>query len=303
MLRPVEVAAIPDPGNPILPDAPVRKLRLLAAEDNPINQRLIAHLLEKEGHSIKVVEDGAAAVIASRKDHYDAILVDIQMPNMDGYEATHNIRQYEHAAGEHVPIIAMTAHAMKGDREKCLAAGMDDYIAKPLHKQELLRVLYEHTQAMPHSAHVQSPVFSAIEIEEIDLPAALEEIGGDEQLFCELCQIFVKESQAMMDSLRDALQQEGNAEVYRSAHKLKGALSTLGARRAAEAALVVEELADSGEMEKLSGAVSILEENITRVRVAVSAVLDRARATGHLTSAVGPTATALTLPPLSRLDF
>ncbi len=128
---------------------PRRKLRFLAAEDNLVNQRLIARLLESAGHSVTVVGDGLAAVNASQQNRYDAILMDVQMPIMDGHEATRQIRHLEQTTGAHVPIIAMTAHAMKGDREKCLEAGMDDYIAKPLHKQELLQAIYEQTARKP----------------------------------------------------------------------------------------------------------------------------------------------------------
>jgi len=118
-----------------------RKLHLLAAEDNRVNQRLLVRLLEKEGHWVTLVEDGYGAVTESGIRKFSAILMDIQMPNMDGLEATRRIRARENTTGEHVPIIALTAHAMKGDRERCLAAGMDMYIAKPLHKQDLLDAL------------------------------------------------------------------------------------------------------------------------------------------------------------------
>ena len=119
-------------------------LRILAAEDNRVNQRLLVRLLEKEGHSVTIVEDGEAAVAISAKQAFDLILMDVQMPNLDGLEAARCIRSRELATGKHMPIIALTAHAMKGDRERCLEAGMDAYVAKPVQKQELLHIMYQY---------------------------------------------------------------------------------------------------------------------------------------------------------------
>jgi CheY-like chemotaxis protein len=111
---------------------PSRPLSILVAEDNVVNQILMRSLLEKRGHRVTVVGNGAAALTAWQKDRFDCILMDIQMPEMDGYEAAHRIRAAESESGAHIPIIALTAYAMKGDREKCLQAGMDSYIAKPI---------------------------------------------------------------------------------------------------------------------------------------------------------------------------
>jgi CheY-like chemotaxis protein/anti-sigma regulatory factor (Ser/Thr protein kinase) len=119
-------------------------LRILAAEDNRVNQRLLVRLLEKEGHAVTIVEDGEAAVAISAKQALDLILMDVQMPNLDGLEAARCIRSRELATGKHMPIIALTAHAMKGDRERCLEAGMDAYVAKPVQKQELLHIMYQY---------------------------------------------------------------------------------------------------------------------------------------------------------------
>ena len=149
VLKTAPTEVITDHEQALLPVAAARKLRFLAAEDNFINQRLITRLLESAGHSVTVVGDGCAAVKASQRDSYDAILMDVQMPIMDGHEATRQIRQLEQTTGVHVPIIAMTAHAMKGDRERCLEAGMDDYITKPLHKQELLQVIDKQILQQP----------------------------------------------------------------------------------------------------------------------------------------------------------
>src|SRR5262249_41557164 len=121
--------------------APARPLRILVAEDNPVNQHVIVRLLAKLGHAVTLAENGVQALAAIDREAFDIVLMDIQMPEMDGFEATRAIREREAATGHRVPIVAMTAHAMKGDRERCLAAGMDDYLSKPVQRLELEKVL------------------------------------------------------------------------------------------------------------------------------------------------------------------
>jgi two-component system sensor histidine kinase/response regulator len=116
-------------------------LRILLAEDNAINRALAAAILEKRGHSLVHAANGREAVEAAAREAFDLIFMDVQMPEMDGFEATNRIRQSEKGSGRHLPIVAMTAHAMTGDRERCLAAGMDDYISKPLKKEDILKIL------------------------------------------------------------------------------------------------------------------------------------------------------------------
>jgi CheY-like chemotaxis protein len=118
-----------------------RRLRVLLAEDTPVNQTLALRILEKQGHSVHVVENGQAALQALAQQPFDLVLMDVQMPVMDGLEATAAIRMREQTSGAHLPILAMTAHAMPGDRERCLAAGMDDYVAKPMQPAELLTAI------------------------------------------------------------------------------------------------------------------------------------------------------------------
>jgi signal transduction histidine kinase/DNA-binding response OmpR family regulator/ligand-binding sensor domain-containing protein len=123
-----------------------RKLRILLAEDNAVSQKLAARLIEKRGHAATVVSSGREALAALERDSFDVVLMDVQMPEMDGFEATAEIRKKEKATGRHVPIIAMTAHTMKGDRERCLTAGMDSYVSKPIRPDELFREIYTCTQ-------------------------------------------------------------------------------------------------------------------------------------------------------------
>jgi CheY-like chemotaxis protein len=121
-----------------------RPLAVLLAEDGPVNQLLVKRLLEKAGHTVAVVDTGAQAVEALARTHFDVVLMDIQMPGMDGLEATVSIRAREMTGGRRVPVIALTAHAMEGDRERCLAAGMDGYISKPIRPDALFASLAEH---------------------------------------------------------------------------------------------------------------------------------------------------------------
>jgi len=119
-----------------------RRMNVLIAEDNPVNQKLAARMLQKMGHSVTVVENGRRALLALEKDQFDVILMDIQMPEMDGFEATAAIREREKSQeGTHMPILAMTAHAMAGDRERCLEAGMDGYVSKPINVEELVEAM------------------------------------------------------------------------------------------------------------------------------------------------------------------
>jgi two-component system, sensor histidine kinase and response regulator len=127
------------------PSAPLPAKRILLAEDNVVNQRIACLLLQKSGHSVLVVSNGKEALEALGQEHFDAVLMDLQMPVMDGLDATARLRARERISGDHVPVIAMTAHAMSGDRERCLAAGMDGYVSKPVQLDALLRAIREAT--------------------------------------------------------------------------------------------------------------------------------------------------------------
>ncbi len=125
----------------------MRALRILLAEDNPVNQRVALYILHKAGHFVVAVENGKEALAALERDAFDLVLMDVQMPEMDGLAATQAIRQEETQTGRHLPIIAMTSHAMKADRQRCLDAGMDDYVAKPIQKADLFRAIAAVTGA------------------------------------------------------------------------------------------------------------------------------------------------------------
>ena len=209
-----------------------RTLRILAVQENRVNQRLLVQLLKKEGHQITLVEDGQAAVTLSAEQRFSIILMDLQMPKLNGTAATRQIRKRETGTGEHVPIVALTAHAMKGDREKCLAAGMDCFIANPLHKQELLDVLEEFASSKeitPERGQPNSPPV-------LDAEVALRQTGGNEQSRRELCRIFLIESPALLRELSNSLQENKMDDVRLIAQKLRALADTIGATRACAAA-------------------------------------------------------------------
>jgi len=226
--------------------APRRRLRVLVAEDNAVNRRFVSRVLEKRGHLVAATVNGREAIDRLGREQFDVVLMDVQMPELDGLSATVLIRQRERAAGQnqHIPIIAMTAHAMSGDRERCLASGMDDYISKPLHPQDLANAV-ERVKAAD-SAPPSSEPDDASGAVVFDRTAAQARLGGDARLLRELIVLYRAESPSLRRAVRKAVA-AGNADALRrAAHALKGSLGTLGAPRAFEAAAALERAARSG---------------------------------------------------------
>jgi two-component system sensor histidine kinase/response regulator len=239
-------------------DDTMRALHILLAEDNVFNQRVAAGLLEKQGHRITVVDDGHKAVEVSAEQDFDAVLMDVQMPQMDGLEATRAIRQREaEAAVERpLPIIGLTAHAMQGDRERCIEAGMDEYVTKPIKPDELRRVL-SSLVGLP-----ERPDDSGGAPPRINRAAVLERCGGDEDLLRELVAIFRQDCPAYMQSVRAAVESKESEALSRAAHTLKGPLGTLGFDGAQQFALQLEDVARRGEMDSIEQAFTELEREI-----------------------------------------
>lgn len=187
--------------------------RLLVAEDNLINQQLATNFIRKLGHTSEVVGNGKLALQKLEQGQYDVVLMDLQMPEMDGIEAIQHIRaQEKQLLGKHQPIIAMTAHAMKGDREMCLTRGFDGYISKPI----LLQSLGEEIQRVYCLCQAES------EVPLFDYPQALTQLNDDKTLFDELAAIFIEELPALLASLHSALEKQDFDAIRRSAHQLKG---------------------------------------------------------------------------------
>jgi CheY-like chemotaxis protein len=255
--------------------APVRSLHLLLVEDNSVNQKVAACLLHKQGHTFTLAQNGVEALEAIRRQQFDAVLMDLQMPGMDGLEATRQIRADEAGGSRRLPIIAMTAHVMKGDRERCLAAGMDAYLPKPIELLELSRVLGElgRSGERPASDDVSAangqestpsaapaPVAEAV----LDRQQALARVGGDERLLDELLQIFASDAPRWLADARAAIQNNDAPRLRRAAHTMRGAASSLGAVQTCSAAAHLEELSRAGRWDLADAAYHELEQALAR---------------------------------------
>jgi len=238
-----------------------KRLRILLAEDNAVNRELTLRILSKRGHSVHVVVNGRLAIEALETQAFDVILMDVQMPEMDGFEATAAIRKSEAATGTRIPIIAMTAHAMKGDRERCLGAGMDGYISKPVQAQELLKI----TEAL---AADDGPIDTVDDTAHavMDRNLALARVDGDQALLADLAKLFCEESPKMLAAVKEALSAKDAERLQRAAHSLKGAVSTLAAQKAFDAALRLERLGRAGDLGEADKAYAALESQIERLR-------------------------------------
>jgi PAS domain S-box-containing protein len=245
-----------------------RTLRVLLAEDNIVNQRLAVNLLEKRGHAVVVVSNGRDAVAALDQGHFDIVLMDIQMPEMDGFEATAKIRAREAVANGHTPIVAMTAHALKGDRERCLAAGMDAYIAKPIRPQDLCEVL-EKLIPSPASADIV-PDRPEPQPAQLDMAAVLERMDGDVELLKMLAGLFLSECPQRMAEIRQAINQRDTAKLMHSAHTLKGSVANFGAGDAVEAARRLEADASAHEWDQAEADWAALEKAVNGLEPALS---------------------------------
>jgi len=241
------------------------KLKVLLAEDNAVNQLVALRLLERLGHSVMVAANGKKAFEAWQKGGYDAILMDVQMPEMNGWEATQAIREKERATGDRIPIIAMTAHAMKGDDERCFAAGMDDYLTKPIRSEELIAALDKAANQKTARQLKLQPAAGVLPNGAVELDAALERLGGDRELYNELVEVFRKECPAVVEEMRRAIASGDATNLTRGAHTLRGAASNLGAAQLSKTAAELEMRAGSEGVEAASEQFSALEEEMRRL--------------------------------------
>jgi two-component system, sensor histidine kinase and response regulator len=225
-------------------------LRILLAEDNIVNQTLASRLLEKRGHDVTVAGNGKQALAVFEKQAFDAILMDVQMPEMDGFETTAAIRESEKSTGRHIPIIAMTAHAMKGDKERCLASGMDGYLSKPIRGKDLFDIIEAFfATSSEHSSHGKNtePVEVAFDGE-----ALLARLDGSKELCAELIDTFLQESPQTLSAVKVAVETHDAAAIARAAHALKGAVANFGANHQAfSAAGALELCGKSGDLTEI----------------------------------------------------
>ncbi len=260
----------PEPAPPsVVATAVVREpsLRILLAEDNAVNQRLALRLLERRGHSVVLVNNGREAVRVLELEGtgaFDLVLMDVQMPEMNGLEATAAIRELQRGTGRRIPIVALTAHAMKGDRERCLAAGMDGYVSKPIRADELFATVREllPDEPSPAAAH-------RLDQPPVDKETMLGNVEHDMELLADLVDAFFSDYPEQMRLLEIAIQ-DGDAEMlYRTAHSLKGAAASLGATPTAHLSLQLENLGRENRCAEAKHLLPQLQAEVQRVRDAL----------------------------------
>ena len=264
-LEPVSILAS-EPENALHKSS--NSLRILLAEDNSVNQLLARRLLEKRGHLVAVTHNGREALAALEKDSYDLVLMDVQMPEMDGIEATIALRKREVGTGRHQPVIALTAMAIKGDRERCIAAGMDGYLSKPIRQLELDEVLDGYADTL-HKASVSPPPPESANACVVDAEELLERIGNDFEFLSELTELFRKEYPLQIASARHALEEGDAAGVAHVGHTLRGSLANLAAKQSCDTAGLLETMGLSCELSTAGPAIDKLDRELGNVLVSL----------------------------------
>ncbi len=267
-----------------------RKLRILLAEDNRVNQDLAVGFLELAGHTARIADTGRKAVEYSAEERFDLILMDVQMPGMDGFQATAAIRAREQRSGRHTPIIAMTAHAMTGDRERCLEAGMDAYVAKPIRAAALFEAIGRCLQARPQGMRpggppipeapaaavgpdTQQPVFEEEE--------ALRQCLGRRDLLHKVLTAFVDNVSRLTGALAAELAKADLTGLGRVAHTIKGAAGNISAKRVFSSAMALEQVARSGEERLARETAEILERELLILERTLTMVLETSEVPVH----------------------
>jgi PAS domain S-box-containing protein len=248
---------------------PRRKLKILLAEDGIVNQQVAVGLLAKHGHHVTIANDGEEAIRAIEGEPFDLVLMDVQMPNKDGNEATRIIRQKEHVTGQHTPIIAMTAGAMKGDREKCIESGMDGYVSKPIDPAALYEAIARFTDSTSKSqgetTKQGNAAGAAQEPALIDIESALKLCFGDKVQLRMLAETLSAESAKLMAEMQHAVEEGRVDHVQRCAHTLKSSAGVFGAKNVSEAALRVEMMARDGSLDCVEIPLAELKHEVSRL--------------------------------------
>jgi PAS domain S-box-containing protein len=249
-----------------MPTVASRQLSVMVADDNEANRSLAVTILQKRGHQVACATTGVEAVAAIRERQFDIVLMDVQMPEMDGFAATAAVRDLEKQTGDHLPIIAMTAYAMKGDQERCLAAGMDAYIAKPI-RADQLEVLVE-SLGTAGEAELPEPE-AGPETAEFDFQPALARLKGDEQLLKEQMQFFLDDAPALVADIRSNVERQNSQALEFAAHRLKGLASSLDAHLVVAQAAQLEQSGRGGNLTEAGPACDRLEAHFADLCKAV----------------------------------
>jgi CheY-like chemotaxis protein len=261
-----------EPVSPLERGAPHRPLRILLAEDSIVNQKLVMGLLRRQGHVVTVANHGKEAVAACLTQQFDVVLMDVQMPEMDGLEATAAIRAKEKQIGRHTPIIAMTAYAMKGDRERCLEAGMDCYVAKPIRAKQLFDTIEEALQQSPQP---QRPVVDAGGPDDgISWSVALEAVDGDPHLLRVVVKTALEEAPRLIAAIRQAIEDRNPTALRLAAHTLKGSIRCFGDGPVAETVTRLERMGQAS-WEGIDDAAADLESQMPQFCGALESYLQK----------------------------
>jgi CheY-like chemotaxis protein len=233
---------------------------LLLVEDGVANQRLAIGLLERWGHTVVVAENGAVALQLHESMPFDAVLMDLQMPVMDGLEATRRIRALEAETGQHIPIIAMTAHALVGDRERCLAVGMDGYVSKPIRRRELIEALAACSEPDPESSRTQPAADSTVpqRTDSLNLDAALRLMENDRELLKIVVEESIGESPKLIGQIATALENREPQELQRAVHTLKANFRNLCMTEMSDQCQIIEDLAKQGRVDEIPAPFDVL---------------------------------------------
>jgi PAS domain S-box-containing protein len=265
-----------------------RSLRLLLAEDSPVNRLVATRVLQKVGHEVVGVEDGRCALAALESERFDLVLMDVQMPEMDGFEATAALRARERRQGGHMPVIALTAHALKGDAERCIDAGMDGVVTKPFQVEALLaeieRLVGGAGAPVARTPAVPPPSGTAV----LDIPDVLARVGSDAGLLTEIVELFHSDAPKMLEELRNNIGSGDAASLEKTAHRLKGALGTLAALAAREVAEKLETLGREGNVLAAGPELTALEREIHRLEPELAALVARNGIAGSARAGEGP---------------
>ncbi|WP_197992895.1 PAS domain S-box protein [Gimesia aquarii] len=271
-----------------------QSLNILIAEDTPANQKVITAILNKRGHDCTIANNGREAIDYLRSDSFDLMLMDVQMPTMDGLQATTLIREQEAESNDHIPIIAMTAYAMRGDRDRCLKAGMDDYISKPIDAKKLIRLVerygneYSQNRTPIDKSNTESRIKdeqfpshskqrstthsdSASKQSVINMQTALSRVGDDKEILNDMVNYFFEDSPSLLDEIRKRVQSGDIDEMVRAAHSLKGLCANFEAHAAVQSAKTIEDMKNATDLssvtkiiDELEVELNLLSEELTR---------------------------------------
>ncbi|MCU0646421.1 MAG: response regulator [Gemmatimonadaceae bacterium] len=268
----VPAASVPAPARESVAADAHSGRRILVAEDHPVNREIAQHMLRELGHEVLLAEDGAQALALLAAQSVDLVLMDCQMPIMDGFEATRELRRREHGTGARLPVIALTANAVKGDREACLAAGMDDYLAKPYRRAELAAICtrWLDRRTPPRIAAVPTePTASPLDV---IVQRLQEQIGEDDAQFArELLGRFVAVTDEIVTDLRRAAAADDHRSIRQLAHRLKGSSATVCANEIADAAARLEHVPSSTDASALTSLVDDVARHVDALRELVDA--------------------------------